>query len=213
MVDKGLLITTESLNFLLQACITHQEAGFRHALLVSIHLIYFLYFFDINDIECTPFYYEVNGFSCLQVWRKMRELKLSPDIYSYNLLVRCIKECQAGDPQLTSQLIQETPSPSMAVRRNQKPKISGEHTEKVLHIESKKEPSESESKAYIEADRYVKSGENNINLIEPEYTVIEVKRKMENAQGDQQVLPDLLGRKMTVGNVIGLRSLQQPEDR
>ncbi|XP_047473861.1 pentatricopeptide repeat-containing protein 1, mitochondrial-like [Penaeus chinensis] len=180
MVDKGLLITTESLNFLLQACITHQAAGFRHALLV---------------------------------WRKMRELKLSPDIYSYNLLVRCIKECQAGDPQLTSQLLQETPSPSMVVRGNQKPKINGEHTEKVLHIESKKEPSESESKACIETDRGVQSGENSISLIEPEYTVIEVKRNMENAQADQQVLPDLLGRKMTVGNVIGLRSLQQPEDR
>lgn len=180
MVYKGLLITTESLNFLLQACITHQEAGFRHALLV---------------------------------WRKMRELKLSPDIYSYNLLVQCIKECQAGDPQLTSQLLQETPSPSMTVKGTQKPKINGEHTEEILQIESKKKPSERESKAHIEADRYVKSGENSDSLIEPEYTVIEVKRKMENAQGDQQVLPDLLGRKMTVGNVIGLSSLQQPKDR
>lgn len=179
----------------------------------STDILYYIFVFDKCNVECSLLYYKVNRFACLQVWRKMRELKLSPDIYSYNLLVQCIKECQAGDPQLTSQLLQETPSPSMTVKGTQKPKINGEHTEEILQIESKKKPSERESKAHIEADRYVKSGENSDSLIEPEYTVIEVKRKMENAQGDQQVLPDLLGRKMTVGNVIGLSSLQQPKDR
>lgn len=34
MVQEGLLVTTETINFLLQACISDKEAGFRHAVKV-----------------------------------------------------------------------------------------------------------------------------------------------------------------------------------
>lgn len=34
MIQDGLLVTTETMNFLLQACITNKEAGFRHAVKV-----------------------------------------------------------------------------------------------------------------------------------------------------------------------------------
>lgn len=58
MVYKGLLITTESLNFLLQACITHQEAGFRHALLVSVQLIYYIIYLFLTNVM-------LNAVSCI----------------------------------------------------------------------------------------------------------------------------------------------------
>lgn len=35
MIENGLLVTTETCNFLLQACISNEEVGFRHALMVS----------------------------------------------------------------------------------------------------------------------------------------------------------------------------------
>jgi len=36
MAEKKVPISDETFNFLLQACITDKEAGFRHALLVNI---------------------------------------------------------------------------------------------------------------------------------------------------------------------------------
>ncbi|XP_076040230.1 pentatricopeptide repeat-containing protein 1, mitochondrial isoform X2 [Oratosquilla oratoria] len=72
MLEQGLMISTATFNFLLQACISDKEAGFRHA---------------------------------IKAWNKMRALHLNPDIYSYNLMVRCIKECKAGDPKLLNQLL------------------------------------------------------------------------------------------------------------
>lgn len=37
MAEKKVPISDETFNFLLQACITDKEAGFRHALLVNIN--------------------------------------------------------------------------------------------------------------------------------------------------------------------------------
>jgi pentatricopeptide repeat domain-containing protein 1 len=37
MTEKKVPISDETFNFLLQACITDKEAGFRHALLVTIN--------------------------------------------------------------------------------------------------------------------------------------------------------------------------------
>ncbi|KAK4876562.1 hypothetical protein RN001_009068 [Aquatica leii] len=72
MVARKLLIKDDTLNFLLQACITDKEAGFRHALLV---------------------------------WRKFIEKRITPSVYSYNLMLRCIRECGLGDITITNDVI------------------------------------------------------------------------------------------------------------
>ncbi|EAT42220.1 AAEL006227-PA [Aedes aegypti] len=84
MMAKQLRIQTDTFNFLLQACITDTEFGFRHALLV---------------------------------WHKMYRLKAQPDIYSFNLLIRCVRDCGLGDLEATEQVIeqilfQSQPNPS-----------------------------------------------------------------------------------------------------
>lgn len=73
MIDKKLLVTTETFNFLLQACISDQELGFRHALLV---------------------------------WHKMYQKGLKPDIYSFNLMIRCCRDTRLGDIKSTEEVIQ-----------------------------------------------------------------------------------------------------------
>lgn len=74
MMAKKLKIQTDTFNFLLQACITDKEYGFRHALLV---------------------------------WHKMYRLKAQPDIYSFNLLLRCVRDCGLGDLDTTEQVIEQ----------------------------------------------------------------------------------------------------------
>ncbi|XP_055628056.1 pentatricopeptide repeat-containing protein 1, mitochondrial [Toxorhynchites rutilus septentrionalis] len=74
MVVKQLCINTDTFNFLLQACISDTEFGFRHALLV---------------------------------WHKMYRMKSLPDIYSFNLLLRCVRDCGLGDLETTEQVIKQ----------------------------------------------------------------------------------------------------------
>lgn len=73
MSDKKILIETETFNFLLQACASDMEFGFRHALLV---------------------------------WHKMYQRKLKPDIYSFNLMLRCCRDTNFGDDQSMEEVLQ-----------------------------------------------------------------------------------------------------------
>ncbi|KAK5642231.1 hypothetical protein RI129_008398 [Pyrocoelia pectoralis] len=72
MVANKLGIMDDTLNFLLQACITDKEAGFRHALLV---------------------------------WRKFVKRRIKPSLFTYNLMLRCIRDCGLGDIAATTDVI------------------------------------------------------------------------------------------------------------
>lgn len=73
MTEKGVLFQVETFNFLLQACASDKEFGFRHALLV---------------------------------WHKMLQKKLKPDIYSFNLILRCCRDTNFGDVESMEQVLQ-----------------------------------------------------------------------------------------------------------
>lgn len=72
MKEKKLEMKIDTYNFLLQACISDTEYGFRHALLV---------------------------------WHKIYQRNLKPDVYSYNLLFRCVRQCSIGDVETTRRVI------------------------------------------------------------------------------------------------------------
>lgn len=42
----------------------------------------------------------------LLVWHKMYQQKLKPDIFSFNLMLRCCRDTEMGDPQTTSEVIE-----------------------------------------------------------------------------------------------------------
>lgn len=98
MADKQIPMKTETFNFLLQACASDREYGFRHALII---------------------------------WHKMYQRRLYPDIFSFNLLLRCCRDCQLGDIETTEQVIQsillrnpDTKSDQMLLEHNQEDKSS-----------------------------------------------------------------------------------------
>ncbi|XP_039285656.1 pentatricopeptide repeat-containing protein 1, mitochondrial-like [Nilaparvata lugens] len=72
MVDNNLRLTVETFNFLLQACASDKEAGFRHSLLV---------------------------------WRRMLVRGMKPQIYSFNLMLRCVRDCGLGNIDTTKDVI------------------------------------------------------------------------------------------------------------
>lgn len=186
MILQGMLVTTETINFLLQACVSNKETGYRHALMV---------------------------------WRKMRELKLSPDIYSYNLLIRCIKDCGSGDPQLTSKLLVGNADISNKGTKeiNKKQRL----TEKVLVIENENEKDTSlarnaSSPQYVAECAEITSKDSHNaseNLNEQMYTMVEIEREIQVNTNENLVLPNLLGKKLTSGTVVSLGPLDQPQDR
>lgn len=74
MKSKELKIQVDTFNFLLQACVSDPEYGFRHALIV---------------------------------WHKMYQRRLLPDLYSFNLMLRCVRDCSIGDVETMQQVISD----------------------------------------------------------------------------------------------------------
>lgn len=97
MTSKQIPIQVATINFLLQACISDKDAGFRHALLV---------------------------------WRKLLDKNIQPDIYTFNLMLRSIRDCGLGDLEVTQDVIKKL----MPSENNIKLLDSGEG-KKILDIE------------------------------------------------------------------------------
>ncbi|XP_068205939.1 pentatricopeptide repeat-containing protein 1, mitochondrial [Palaemon carinicauda] len=180
MLDQGLIVNIETISFMLQACISDQETGFRHALMV---------------------------------WRKMRELRIDPGIYTYNLLVRCINDCKAGHPELTSQLLEGTFYPEHTSKAMKKKESRRDSKKVEVSNFSKESSGESES--------MTGASEEDLGSSQITASQVEVISKNEYLKGTEAysssnsvaTLPNLLGRKLTVGSVIGLSSLDKAEDR
>ncbi|KAH8278303.1 hypothetical protein KR044_010621, partial [Drosophila immigrans] len=64
MLERQLPLDVSTFNFLLQACASDEQLGFRYALLT---------------------------------WHKMLKLRITPDYYSFNAMLRCVRDCGFGD--------------------------------------------------------------------------------------------------------------------
>lgn len=161
----------------------------------------------------------------LLAWRKMRELKIDPNIYTYNLLVHCAKECKGGDIALASKLL-ELPSGSRKTKRKEI------KTEKVILLEDtnlertendildndNKEISTNDIKLSDQSENRenLKHSPSSVEsrglLVSPSYKEIEMPVH-EVKSDSKELLPQLLARKPTKGSVIGLTTLDEPQHR
>lgn len=150
MVAKRLPVRVDTMNFLLQACVSEKELGFRHALFV---------------------------------WNKMLRWKHKPDIYSFNLLLRIIRDCGIGDVETTEEVVQRICADSAATKLLTEPNISTE--------ESHGGPTE------------------QVELVESDNVPV----KAELTEIPDASMPNLIARRPHLGELIALKEVVQPEDR
>ena len=74
MLEKNIPVKIDTFNFVLQACASDKEFGFRHALLV---------------------------------WHKIYQKRLQPDLYSFNLMLKCVRDTNLGDVEMADQVIKQ----------------------------------------------------------------------------------------------------------
>lgn len=104
MKSKDLEIEVQTFNFLLQACVSDADYGFRHALIV---------------------------------WHKIYQRRLLPDLYSFNLMLRCVRDCCIGDIETMQQVISDILLGSK-IDSNKQLKINDNDNQQLL-IESDKD--------------------------------------------------------------------------
>lgn len=122
MKVKRLPVNVDTFNFLLQACASDREFGFRHALLV---------------------------------WHKMHQRRMMPDVYSFNTILRCVRDCGIGDLITMEHVIQKI----LLDSRNAEPAtVSANLEENMLMITSSNQQESS-----TEVPMTIKAGESNVD--------------------------------------------------
>lgn len=152
MQEKRLNISVETMNFLLQACISDKTHGFRHALIV---------------------------------WHKMLRRRQIPDYYSFNLMLRCVKECDIGDKKVLEETI------AMIAMLNQSHKLFEDS--KNLQIESEVPK--------IESSEAMEQSAVNSSVVPHLSDIVEIGA------------PNLLSSAPHLGNLITLNEIKTAEDR
>lgn len=158
MKSKGLQIEVETFNFLLQACVSDAEYGFRHALIV---------------------------------WHKMYERRLLPDLYSFNLMLRCVRDCSVGDIDTMQEVIS-----GILIRSKQ--------TDKQLTVNDSRQ-------LLIESNNVSDVGVTATTT--KETTSDNEASEIENVVESVDQAPNLLSRYPHLGSLVMLNEVKKPEDR
>ena len=160
-------------------------------------------------------------------------LSLAPDIFSYNLMLRCIKECKGGDKGLLHEILESSPSKRINRERyKEKEKVNQEIQ---LVLQGKLPPPENRDsqqqqrtgEKYLNSSEY--SGEKTRYFQIPannESVEVNLKENMELEIISQPLpvpleenhtatksFPDLLAKNFSTGNVVDLISLDKCEER
>ncbi|XP_055384113.1 pentatricopeptide repeat-containing protein 1, mitochondrial [Condylostylus longicornis] len=157
MREKCFLIQTETFNFLLQACASDMEFGFRHALLI---------------------------------WHKMKRNDVRPDIYSFNTILRCVKNCSIGDLESMYDVINDIINKSKNFLKE------GEGELKVIASNEN-------------GGSCVQTSESNTNISSATQTDLVLPKEVFYAND----VPNLLCSNPHLGNLIKINEIRKPEDR
>ncbi|KAK4320608.1 hypothetical protein Pmani_008544 [Petrolisthes manimaculis] len=197
MLSQGLLVTTETLNFLLQACITDTISGFRHAIMVwrkmrRLNLLPDIYSYNLL-VQCTA------------------QCKAGESAFTSDLL-------------LASPMPQEHQQASKNIKKSKKTSsakkvllVETKHEPEAKNYEPTNGRQEGGAPEVIVGENHPVSQVSNKNVLLDEqlYPKVEVEREANVSEGTtgSVMFPSILGQTQMPGAVVALNSLEQAQDR
>ncbi|KAJ8957043.1 hypothetical protein NQ314_006602 [Rhamnusium bicolor] len=179
MRSKGFKIKDDTINFLLQACITDTEAGFRHALLV---------------------------------WRKLINRNIKPSLHTYNLMLRCIRDCGLGDVEVTQDVINKILSGNLKPNRDKSKLLKnpdGNSDEQLLSANNVRVNIDASNNAEDTLNVSEHSCETAIKNISKTELVTSNLKNVES----MDLRPNLMAKVPHLGSIISLLEITKAEER
>lgn len=173
MKDRKALLKVDTFNFLLQACISDKEFGFRHALLV---------------------------------WHKIYQKRLKPDLYTFNLMLKCVEECDIGDLHTMRNVISQILRLNHTRTADKKLKVrDGE--EQMLEIVPKTEAKQTEGN-----EGETNNADDGLATTTDTETGEDQLAPVASTSTSGQA-PNLLSKTPHLGSLVALKAVKKPEDR
>ena len=158
MSQKNVLISTDTYNHLLQACIGDKESGFRLS---------------------------------MAIYRRMLEKKISPDLHTFNLILRATRDCGIGSAKVINDLLLE----SMTSRQVRKfmDRLQKQES-KLLETKNSKERSENYILDINELSNHIENPKPNLLSRNPNLdSICGVSNNVMTSHDKLQMLGDLDG--------------------
>ncbi|XP_004526951.1 pentatricopeptide repeat-containing protein 1, mitochondrial [Ceratitis capitata] len=150
LMEKRLPLNVDTFNFLMQACASDFEFGFRH---------------------------------CLLTWHKMFQHGLRPDYYTFNTVLRCVRDCGFGDLHTMEKVLEQIFAERQELLTND---LTADETIPLLKESSTSKLLESEQNSRL----------------------IEIKN-----DASQFEMPNLLTPQPNLGSLVSLAEVSKPHER
>ncbi|XP_074029683.1 pentatricopeptide repeat-containing protein 1, mitochondrial [Leptinotarsa decemlineata] len=186
MIVKGIPVKDDTICFLLNACITDKEAGFRHALLV---------------------------------WRKLVDKNIQPSVFTFNLMLRTIRDCGLGDTEVANDVIKKL------VDENKQTSLENSDTTKLLSATESTENEVDQPIEHIDPCQVpeIESStilEQQVDQTDPSGIITDQHEDDKKNCGNiieyiESIpsRPNLMAKVPHLGNIISLSEVTKPEER
>lgn len=134
----------------------------------------------------------------LLTWHRMHKNRVVPDYYSFNLMLRCVRDTSIGDAETMEGVLRIIFDGSKDI-----PVIGSKQT---LQITGESNPDSESLEKHAEKKQLNPFSGNNIRIESNEQTIPDIVRPEFEA-------PDLLAKRPHLGSLIALEEVQQPHDR
>lgn len=155
----------------------------------------------------------------LIVWRKMLKMREKPNIYSFNLMLKCVKDCNLGNKNDIIELISIIQSlMPQGVKNNRQLEFVQydnvqklEQDNKLLLEPSKKHFNNTSAKSQTEI---VGSEPNEVTVIENRNDIIiELVDKLDRVKPDDRTVPNLLSKNLNMDQVTALQQVDTVQEK
>ncbi|XP_022830225.1 pentatricopeptide repeat-containing protein 1, mitochondrial [Spodoptera litura] len=153
----------------------------------------------------------------LIVWRKMLKLKEKPNIFSFNLMLKCVKDCNLGNKQDIEELIGVIQDHIQLQNKNSKQLKLAESTKNVKSLEPDKQKLIEPSASVTEID----NNNEQTNVFTSDISIINKKddvslqfvNKLDKVVTNEATVPNLLSKVLNMEQVTGLQEIHTLQDK
>lgn len=153
----------------------------------------------------------------LIVWRKMLKLKEKPNIFSFNLMLKCVKDCNLGSKQDIEELIGVIQEQIQLQNKNTKQLKLGESNKTLKSLEPDKQKLIETSTSVTEID----NNKDQTNEIASDISIkdekdvvsLEFVNKLDKVVKNEPKVPNLLSKVLNMEQVTGLQEVHTLQDK
>nr|XP_021181464.2 pentatricopeptide repeat-containing protein 1, mitochondrial [Helicoverpa armigera] len=146
----------------------------------------------------------------LIVWRKMLKMKEKPNIYSFNLMLKCVKDCNLGSQQDIEELISMINS-QIQLQINSRKKLKLTEPSKTLEIEEGKKALLGAPKSV--SDMGTEATSSELSIIDKKNNItMEFVNKLDKSRNTRTV-PNLLSKVLNMEQVTALQEVHTLQDK